>query len=122
MNPKTKLMIALLAISTFIVIPMVIASPPVHLKERDGWIYVTSQNKYYRTIVPVTPDKGLPYKGHNGGSFQELYNGMTDYGPGDPGYRGGRWWIDTNGNQMMDMDDTYFLCPLLGPGYDEIPQ
>ena len=29
---------------------------------------------------------------------------------------GGRWWVDTNGNNIMDATDHYFLCPLLGPG------
>jgi hypothetical protein len=41
---------------------------------------------------------------------------MTEFGPGDPGYLGGRWWEDTNGNGEMDASDHYFLCPLLGPG------
>jgi hypothetical protein len=81
---------------------MAIAGPPDHLKNGDAYIYVTSQNKYYRTIVPISAEKGLPYIGHNGDSFQELYNFMTDYGPGDPGYRGGRWWIDSNPNGEMD--------------------
>jgi len=41
---------------------------------------------------------------------------MTKFGPGDPGYLGGRWWEDTNGNNEKDATDHYFLCPLLGPG------
>ena len=43
----------------------------------------------------------------------------TEYGPGDPGYLGGRWWVDSNPNGIMDPDDSYFLCPLLGPGRTE---
>jgi len=41
---------------------------------------------------------------------------MTKFGPGDPGYLGGRWWEDTNGKNEMDATDLYFLCPFLGPG------
>lgn len=85
----------------------------------EGLIYVTSQYLYYETIVPVAPGK-LPMNG----PFQELRPlpgpdviAETDFGPGDPGYVGGRWWVD-NGSVPgeMDPDDTYFLCPLLGPG------
>jgi len=44
-------------------------------------------------------------------------NGLTsEYGPGQPGHLGGRWWIDENGDDVMDAGDKYFLCPLLGPG------
>ena len=49
------------------------------------------------------------------GRFQKLENGETDYGPGDPGYLGGRWWVDSNNNGKMDGSDHYFLCPLLSP-------
>ncbi|MEE8332100.1 MAG: hypothetical protein V3R84_10055 [Acidimicrobiia bacterium] len=55
------------------------------------------------------------------GPFQQLFPQMdgtlqTDYGPGDPGYLGGRWWIDVNGDEEMDSGDKYFSCPLLGHG------
>jgi hypothetical protein len=56
------------------------------------------------------------------GRFQQLKPGTgpsglaTEFGPGDTGYLGGRWWIDTNGNNYMDEGDAFFLCPLLGPG------
>lgn len=53
------------------------------------------------------------------GRFQQLIetaDGLTtEFGPGDPGYVGGRWWLDGNNNNMMDAGET-FLCPLLGPG------
>lgn len=49
------------------------------------------------------------------GRFQALEDGVTEYGPGDPGYLGGRWWIDSNGNDIQDAGDTYHLCPLLPP-------
>ncbi len=76
-------------------------------------IYVTGQDLYYDSIVTADP---LPPNG----PFQKLEMGenglQTEYGPGDPGYVGGRWWMDTNNNGEMDPDDHYFLCPLLGPG------
>jgi hypothetical protein len=74
-----------------------------------GVVYVTSQGLYYDTFVVVDP---LPMQG----KFQLLVNGTTEFGPGDPGYLGGRWWEDLNGNGMQDADDHFFLCPLLGPG------
>jgi hypothetical protein len=74
-----------------------------------GVIYVTSQGLYYDTFVT---NETLPMEGQ----FQKLTNHVTEYGPGDPGYLGGRWWIDVNGNNIMDAGDTFFHCPLLGPG------
>ena len=74
-----------------------------------GVVYVTSQGLYYDTFVVKDP---LPFEGR----FQKLENGTTEFGPGDPGYLGGRWWEDTNDNNVMDATDHYFLCPLLGPG------
>jgi hypothetical protein len=78
----------------------------------DVVIYVTSQGLYYDSIVG--PD--LPAKGR----FQKLEIGpdglQTEFGPGDVGYLGGRWWLDANGNGMMDEGDAFFSCPLLGPG------
>ncbi len=75
-------------------------------------IYVTSQGLYYDSI----PGPVLPHHG----PFQKLEvtaNGpQTEFGPGDKGYVGGRWWVDVNGDNQMDAGDTYFLCPLLGPG------
>jgi hypothetical protein len=74
-----------------------------------GVVYVTSQGLYYDTFVSA---ETLPPRG----PFQALVNGTTEYGPGDPGYLGGRWWIDSNMNGIQDPNDTYLLCPLLGPG------
>jgi hypothetical protein len=72
-----------------------------------------SQGLYYDSIVTADP---LPFKG----PFQELKMGVngleTQYGPGDPGYVGGRWWVDENENGIQDAGDHFFLCPLLGPG------
>lgn len=77
-------------------------------------VYVESQGLFYDSIVLAD----LPAKGR----FQELKPGVgpsglaTEFGPGDTGYLGGRWWIDANGNGYMDEADAFFLCPLLGPG------
>jgi hypothetical protein len=80
-------------------------------------IYVENQDLFYDAIIAADP---LPMKG----PFQALYmcdvggspELCTEDGPGDVGYVGGRWWVDTNSNEIMDMDDLYFSCPLLGPG------
>lgn len=74
-----------------------------------GVVYVTSQGLYFDTFVTNDP---LPMHG----TFQLLENGTTEFGPGDPGYLGGRWWEDLNGNGIQDASDHYFHCPLLGPG------
>ncbi len=75
-------------------------------------IYVTSQALFYDSIVLTD----LPMNG----PFQQLYVGpmglTTEFGPGDTGYVGGRWWVDANGNGAMDDGDAFFMCPLLGPG------
>lgn len=74
-----------------------------------GVVYVTSQGLYYDTFVVRDP---LPMHGH----FQPLVDGQAEFGPGQPGYLGGRWWVDENGNGVQDAADHYFLCPLLPPG------
>ena len=79
-------------------------------------IFVTSQGLYYDSIVVAD----LPNKGR----FQQLIpgaNGLeTEYGPGQPGHLGGRWWIDVNGDEEMNEGDWFFLCPLLGPGRETL--
>ena len=80
-------------------------------------VYVSGQELYYDSIV-VT--ESLPMHG----PFQKLemdgpgamFHLETEFGPGDPGYVGGHWWVDANGNSEMDEGDAFFLCPLLGPG------
>jgi hypothetical protein len=75
-------------------------------------VYVESQGLYYDSIVLGD----LPQQG----PFQQLIpteDGLvTEFGPGDPGHLGGRWWIDVNHNGVQDEGDAFFLCPLLGPG------
>ena len=95
-----------------VILALVFASPAFAKGGRagsSGVVYVTSQGLYYDTFVAVDP---LPMKG----PFQLLENGQTEFGPGDPGYLGGRWWEDLNGNGLQDEGDHFFLCPLLGPG------
>lgn len=77
-----------------------------------GTVYVSGQGLYYDTFVPTA----IPYTGENDNSFQLLSAGVTEFGPGDAGYKGGRWWVDVNANGYPDPDDVFVLCPLLGPG------
>ncbi len=78
-------------------------------------VYVESQGLFFDSIVG--PD--LPMKG----KFQQLIPGggpdgalLTEFGPGDPGYLGGRWWVDVNGDSEMNEGDMFVSCPLLGHG------
>jgi hypothetical protein len=83
---------------------------PLRFGDRTpGVVFVTSQGLYYDTFVVKDP---LPMHGR----FQLLTNGQTEFGPGQSGYLGGRWWVDENGNGTQDAEDSYFLCPLLPPG------
>jgi len=89
------------------------APPPGAGRAGGPVIYVRGQGLYYDSIVLAA----LP----NAGPFQLLEVGgdfplETDFGPGDLGFAGGRWWVDADGDGEMDDDDVYFLCPLLGPG------
>jgi hypothetical protein len=72
-------------------------------------VFVTSQGLYYHTFMARDL---LPMHG----PFQLLVNMTTEFGPGDHGYRGGRWWEDLNGNGVQDQGDHFFLAPLLPPG------
>jgi hypothetical protein len=74
-----------------------------------GVVYVSGQGLYYDTFVTI---QQLPMHGR----FQLLENGVTEFGPGDPGYLGGRWWVDANANGVQDEGDAFVLCPLLPPG------
>jgi len=98
--------------------PALAGGPPP--RDEDGnrqrvTVYVESQGLFFDSIVgPELPMKG---------PFQQLRPGegpggslATEFGPGDPGYLGGRWWVDANGNGEMDGEDAFFSCPLLGHG------
>ena len=109
---KRKLLVVLA-----VLIVAAVATIPVSARRGDGpVIYVTSQGLYYDSILAADQ---LPAKG----PFQKLEMGpnglQTEFGPGDHGYVGGRWWMDSNGNGEMDDGDGYFSCPLLGPGRED---
>jgi hypothetical protein len=100
----------------------ILAAPVTKRATADGnphphaIVYVTGQGLFYDSIVLGS----LPQRG----PFQLLEmagpSGLqTEFGPGDPGYVGGRWWVDVNGDGEMDEGDNYFLCPLLGPGRED---
>lgn len=111
---KRKLFI-LLAV---LIMAVVVNIPASAAGRGDGpVIYVTGQDLYYDSIITADP---LPARGR----FQELEMAgptglQTQFGPGDHGFVGGRWWVDVNGNDIMDEGDHYFSCPLLGPGREE---
>ncbi len=79
-------------------------------------VYVTSQDLTYDSIVTADP---LPYNGtDNWQQLEMTVDGLqTEFGPGDPGYFGGRWFVDMDGNDEPSEGDHFFQCPLLGPGY-----
>jgi len=89
--------------------PTAVSSPQRFGDRTPGVVYVTSQGLYYDTFATRDP---LPMRG----PFQLLAGGATEFGPGQPGYLGGRWWVDVNGDGVQDPDDHFFLCPLLPPG------
>lgn len=104
---KRRLLILIL-----VVVLAMIAVIPASANRGDGAlgvVYVSSQGLYYDTFVSA---QSLPMHGR----FQKLVDGVTEFGPGDQGYVGGRWWIDTDGDDVMEESDTFLLCPLLGPG------
>jgi hypothetical protein len=104
---KRRLVVLLAVLATAL-----LAAFPVAANRGDGAlgvVYVSSQGLYYDTFV--TADV-LPMNGR----FQKLENGVTEFGPGTPGYLGGRWWVDANGDNIQNEGDVFLLCPLLGPG------
>lgn len=80
-------------------------------------VFVISQGLYYDSIVVADP---LPMEA----DFQRLISGemglMTQYGPGEVGHPGGRWWVDVSGDGVMNEGDHFFLCPLPGPGRETL--
>jgi hypothetical protein len=109
MEIKMKLRLVVLLV---VLMMAAVAVIPASANRGDGAlgvVYVSGQGLYYDTFVSA---QSLPMRGR----FQKLENGVTEFGPGDQGYVGGRWWIDNNGNDIQDAGDTFLLCPLLGPG------
>jgi len=108
MNTKNKKM--MLGISAIVVLAMACFAVEAMANRGDGAlgvVYVSSQDLYYDTFVTA---QELPPVG----PFQLLVDGVTEFGPGDRGYVGGRWKVP-DGEGGYD----YFLCPLLGPGREE---
>ena len=114
---KQVLTLAVAAVAVFAIILSV--SPAFGQGRPDaGVVYVIGQGLLFETfgttdLPPYGPFQELiqPDDPANVSGFPE-----TEYGPGDPGYVGGRWWVDVNGNGEQDEEDKYFQCPLLGPG------
>lgn len=112
----------LMLVGIIAVLVLAVAAPALATRKGEGGrgdgvtVFVEKQGLYYDSIITAY----LPNKG----PFQELIVDedtgalSTEFGPGDPGYLGGRWWVDANGNDEMDQGDAFFLCPLLGPGYE----
>ena len=125
-----KALIGMIIISIFVAVnavPVFAGGGPVP-RDEDGKrirpvIYVTNQDLYYDSIVgPALPQRG-PFQqlfppGTNPG-WPDGETLSTEFGPGTPGHKGGRWWVDANGNGEMDEGDAFFSCPLLGPGREK---
>ncbi len=77
-------------------------------------VYVPGQGVAYDSIVLTELPANGPFQKLEMGGPTGLY---TEFGPGDPGYLGGRWWVDVNGDGIQNEGDAFFLCPLLGPGF-----
>ena len=117
---KLKLVTTILAAVMILPMMTLVVQASHHGKGRGSGpvIWVTNHGLYYDAIIAADP---LPWKPEISHTFQLLEptgpSGLqTEFGPGDPGYRGGRWWVDTNPNGEQDPDDHFFSCPLLGPG------
>ena len=72
-------------------------------------VYVTSQGLCYGSVVTPNslPDQG-PFQPLVPSTVCGVGTFMTQFGPGDVGYVGGRW---------VTADGKRFSCPLIGPGY-----
>lgn len=109
---KISIVTLVIVLSLVFAIPAFAGAPSEAPPPRTQ-VYVTSQDKVFDSIVLGS----LPFNGQD--NFQKLEMGgpvglQTEFGPGDPGYFGGRWWVDANMNGEMDQGDTFFLCPLIG--------
>ncbi|MES9818493.1 MAG: hypothetical protein ACH255_16610 [Candidatus Thiodiazotropha sp.] len=115
---STKTMTTVLLLSIAMLLPLsALAKERTTGRGTGPVIFVTSLGLYFDSIVVADP---LPMQG----PFQQLIPGMngleTEFGPGQPGHLGGRWWVDLNDDGIMDSGDHFFLCPLLGPGRDHL--
>lgn len=78
-------------------------------REPPRVVFVISQGLFFDTVGVITP---LPMHGE----FQLLVDGRTEFGPGQDGFLGGRWWEDLNHNGIKDNGDHFFFCPLVSTG------
>ncbi len=80
-------------------------------------VYVESQNLCFDSIVTAQdiPDRGR-FQTLAPDSEADEHCGagslITEFGPGDQGYVGGRWELTMPSGEVV-----HFVCPLLGPGY-----
>ena len=72
-------------------------------------VFVISQGLFFDACLEPTP---LPMHGE----FQLIFDGRTEFGPGQTGFLNGRWWDDLNHNGIRDAGDDFFFCSLVGPG------
>ena len=87
---------------------------PAH-RDAPRVVFVISQGLFFDTVGCSEPGRvmtALPMHGE----FQLLIDGRTEFGPGQAGFLGGRWWEDLNHNGIKDHGDHFFFCPLLSPG------
>jgi hypothetical protein len=119
MSKRLNILAILLAVTGAILVAAVTNHATANGRGDGPIVYVTGQGLFYDSIVLTD----LPQQG----PFQllETMTGpspdglQTQFGPGDTGYVGGRWWVDANGNGEMDEGDAFFMCPLLPPGREE---
>jgi hypothetical protein len=113
MSKRLNILAILLAVTGAILVAAVTNHATANGRGDGPIVYVTGQGLFYDSIVLTD----LPQQG----PFQllETMTGpspdglQTQFGPGDTGYVGGRWWVDANGNGEMDEGDAFFMCPLL---------
>jgi hypothetical protein len=72
-------------------------------------VFVISQGLFFDVA-------GVPQPLPMHGEFQLLINGRTEFGPGQPCFLGGRWWVDLNRDGIQNHGDHFFFSPLLSPG------
>ncbi|HKY51270.1 MAG TPA: hypothetical protein VJP45_08430 [Candidatus Limnocylindria bacterium] len=99
----------ILLATAFLAILVASAATPAAAQPARGAVYVASQGLCYDTFVSAEtlPDQG-PFQLIAPSTICGPGTSMTQFGPGDPGYVGGRW---------VRPDGTHFLCPLVGGGY-----
>ena len=82
-------------------------------------VYVESQGLCFDSIVTAQnlPDRG-PFQTLAADPEERCGAGslLTEFGPGDHGYVGGRWELTMPSGEVV-----HFVCPLLGPGEPPTP-